>query len=172
MKRILNSWQLLALLVVIGAVLPWLLVGGAGPVLPRSLGELDLQHEVLGVEAAAMVNDMHGRPVAEARHAIGYYGSTRGGAVLYVTMYLGDADARDAEGRMGAKIATGEYVFQEYRTGVVDGKSVAACTGLGQTHFIFSHGSFPLLAVGQPRVGRRSVALSHRLAAMKKVARA
>ena len=138
MKRILNSWWRLALLVVLGTIAPWLLVGGADPVLPQSLGELQLQHLVTGAEAAGMVDDMHGRPVADARHAIGYYGSPRGSSPLCDALPKGDR----CEGwrrTHGAKIASGEYVFQGYRRGIVDGKPVAACTGLGQTHFIFSH---------------------------------
>jgi len=86
-----------------------------------------------------MVNRMHGRPVAEAWNAIGYYGSGQGGAVLYVTQYSRALEARDGEERMGEKIASGDYAFRGYRRGVVEGKTVAACVGLGQAHFIFSH---------------------------------
>jgi len=139
MKRVFNSWLWLGLLLVAGTVTPWLVVDSPGPALPESLGSLALRHAVVGSEAAAMVNRMHGRSVAEAWNAIGYYSSSQGGAALYVTLYPSGEKAREAEERMGAKLESGEYVFQGYNKGMVDGTPVAACMGLGQAHFIFSH---------------------------------
>jgi hypothetical protein len=139
MKRVFNSWQWLVLLVVSGTVTPWLVRDSSGPALPESLGSLVLRHAVTGAAAAAAVNRMHGRSVAEAWNAIGYYGSSQGGAVLYVILYPSGEKAREAEERMGAKLESGEYVFQGYRKGMVDGMPVAVCMGLGQAHFIFSH---------------------------------
>jgi hypothetical protein len=112
MKRVFNSWQWLVLLVVSGTVTPWLVRDSSGPALPESLGSLVLRHAVTGAAAAAAVNRMHGRSVAEAWNAIGYYGSSQGGAVLYVILYPSGEKAREAEERMGAKLESGEYVFQ------------------------------------------------------------
>ena len=140
MNSLMRSWLWLGLLVVVALVVPSLLVDRDGPLLPGSLGTLTLQTSVVGADAAVLVDRMHGRSVAEGENAIGVYRAARGHAVLYVTRYADADGASEAEMRMGEKIGSGDYVFRGFRRAIVDGQPVAACSGLGQEHFILSRG--------------------------------
>lgn len=151
MHALLRSWFWLCLLVALALVVPSLIADRDGPLLPRSLGRLALQTSVAGVDAAAMVDRLHDRSVAEEQNAIGLYRSAQGQAVLYVTRYADAEGANDAEKRMGEKIGSGDYVFRGFRRAIVDGQPVAACSGLGQEHFILARGpALYWLAVDPP----------------------
>ena len=140
-NSILNSPLWLALLVAAAVLSPFVVTTLGRPPFPEGLGPLALQEAVSGNDARNVIERMHGKDVGAGENHIGFYGSPRGRAVVYVSLFSTRGAAQRAEQLMHTKIAHGNAAFSHYRTVRLEGEMVGSCVGLGQVHFFFAEGS-------------------------------
>lgn len=139
MKRHLAGWPGLIMLALIGAAVPMVLFVLLRSALPHELGPLKLVQSVSGKDAAAMVDRMHGREVAQRENFIGLYRGERGSATVYLTVYPTDRLAGEIYAAMERRIEEGDTAFDHFSRFRVEGQDGAACVGQGQIHFFFAH---------------------------------
>jgi hypothetical protein len=139
MRRTLSGWPGLIVLSSFGAVAPLVLVLLFRTALPHELGPLKLVQSAWGKEAAAMVDRMHGKEVAQRENFIGLYRSERGAATVYLTAYPTDRLAEENYAVMERRIEAGNTPFDHLSHISVLGQDGAACIGQGQVHFFFAY---------------------------------
>ena len=140
MRRILRSPAWLAALLIGGAALPFIIQSVRPGALPVELGPVRLQRTIVGEEARALVDHLHGMAVAEHWSAVGFYRGSAGAATLYVTVYAQALPAEQAFTSMDSLIAAGNPVFGHVRRVAMNGQRATVCSGMGQTHFFFVRG--------------------------------
>jgi len=109
------------------------------PVLPQSIGGLALAHQLNGERANEILNRMHDKEVTPATNLIGMYAGGNTSAVVYVSAYRSDDEARDAYATMAWRISVGNPIFAEYSTIRIENHDASFCIGQGQVHYFFPH---------------------------------
>jgi hypothetical protein len=136
MKRILLGLLVVAVLLFAVFVVVRLSVSSGD--VPQELGALELDRAVVGNDARAIVDRMHGRTVTPSRSAVGYYSGPGGKAALYVSRYAHSDSATAVLARMAKRIDRPGGPFDQLRLLPADRNRTYMCLGLGQAHFFFA----------------------------------
>lgn len=139
MRRHLTGWPGLIILALLGAAGPLVLVVLFQSVLPHELGPLKLVQSASGKDAAAMVDRMHGKEVAQRESFIGLYRGDKGAATVYLAVYPTDRLAAQNYAVMERRIEAGNTAFDRFSRISIQGQDGAACVGQGQVHFFFAY---------------------------------
>lgn len=106
--------------------------------LPDEVNSLMLVKTISGEEAKNYINKLHFQPVTENENLIGYYENESGSAIVYVTIYKNEKDARNDFVKMTKKISPENSVFIYPQFFEHKGNQIYKCFGMGMTHFVFS----------------------------------
>lgn len=87
-----------------------------------------------------MVDKLHFREVGPHKNEIGFYHNESGPLTVYVSRYDDGSEADSGFQNMSGKIMEDQQVFIMGKYLMIRGRRVFRCFGLGQTHFIFTHG--------------------------------
>lgn len=109
--------------------------------LPEDFFGLKLQKKLTGVEAKKFVDELHFQEVAPDKNAIGFYSSTAGSAVIYITYYSSENIAQTEYEKMINKISPENSVFINPEFINIAGKDIYRCFGMGQSHYVFAYGN-------------------------------
>lgn len=107
--------------------------------LPQTFYGLTLSKKLTGESAKDFVNQLHFQNVTETDNEIGFYNGEKGKAIIYITYYASEEDAKKDEIRMTEKISPQNSVFINGEKLIVNGKSIYRTFGMGQSHYVFSH---------------------------------
>jgi len=108
--------------------------------IPSSAGEFKLKQKVTGKEADKQLNKLHFNPIVTGKkNEIGYYEAAGKNAVVYITGYINETDAKTDFGKMTKKISPENSVFISPSFFNFMGYNIYRCFGMGQTHFVFVH---------------------------------
>jgi hypothetical protein len=106
--------------------------------LPSELGDLIRVHVVEGEKANEILNRMHDKEVTPTTNMIGMYSRGNSNAVVYLSQYRSDEDARIAYEKMARSIEKGNLLFTEYRSVRLANRDASFCVGQGQDHYFFA----------------------------------
>lgn len=107
--------------------------------LPENFMGLRLQKKLTGIEAKNFVDKLHINEVAPEKNEIGFYESTNGTAIIYIT-YYGDPNTSHSEyKRMINKISPENSVFINPEIVEINGREIYRCFGMGQSHYVFAN---------------------------------
>ncbi len=106
-------------------------------IFPQNILGYSLVRKISGVEAQKMVNRIHLQPVTDMENEIGFYEKNTEQAVIYVTYYQSENDARVDLTKMVNKISPQNSIF--LNGGQLEINKIIAYRyfGMGQTHYIF-----------------------------------
>jgi len=107
---------------------------------PEIIKEQKLTKKITGEEAKNFVDHLHTQKVAADKNEIGFYEGDRGTTTVYISYYNSSLEADEEGQKMTEKISPENSVFTGGQTIDVEGRQVYRCFGMGQTHFVFSHG--------------------------------
>ena len=136
MKRSLLRLLLVAVLVLAVYLLVRLSVSSKS--IPQNLGALGLERAVVGDDARAIVNRMHGRAVTPSRSTVGFYDGPEGEATLYVSGYAHPDSAAIVLEQMAERIERPGTPFDNLRLLPSARHRTYMCLGTGQAHFFFA----------------------------------
>ena len=105
--------------------------------LPDEFFGLSLTKKMVGNEAKEFVNKLHFEPVTETKNEIGFYESKKGSALIYITHYNNNGDAKADYKLMTEKISPQNSVFIGAEYLMLNEKEVYRCFGMGQSHYVF-----------------------------------
>ncbi len=108
--------------------------------LPPDFFELQLKNKLSGDDAIEYVNKLHLQNVAADSNEIGFYNGFKGDAIIYISYYENEESALIEEKRMTEKISPENSVFFMGEYIDIEGKKIYRTYGMGQTHYVFSHG--------------------------------
>jgi len=106
--------------------------------IPQELGSLALERAVVGDDARAIVDRMHGRAVTPSRSTVGIYSGPGGEATLYVSRYAHADSAAAVLEQMAERIERPGSPFDQLRLLPAARHRTYMCLGLGQAHFFFA----------------------------------
>lgn len=108
-------------------------------ILPQHILAYTLVKVISGSEATQMVNRLHLQPVTDSKNEIGFYESETKQAIIYVTYYQSEMNAKDDLIKMVDKISPENSVF--INGGQLESNNITVYRyfGMGQTHFIFRY---------------------------------
>ncbi len=109
----------------------------SGEVLPERISDLQLVKTISGESAKIHINKLHHQPVTENENVIGYYENMSGEAIVYITLYRNESEAKADLDKMTNKISPENSVFInpvffDYRS-----NKIYRCFGMGMTHYVF-----------------------------------
>lgn len=134
-----RSGWLLAFLGVVCVVALIVVLWRNEPRLPSSIVSLELKRTLKGAAASAIIDHLHGKGVTPQSNLIGIYAGKQGSAVVYMSVYVSDAEVKNALGEMRSRISSGNPIFDHYSETKIQGHQVSSCLGQGQAHYFFSH---------------------------------
>ncbi|MGB9663665.1 MAG: hypothetical protein ACPL25_01930 [Ignavibacteria bacterium] len=105
--------------------------------LPEEVYQLSLVKTISGREAKDYINKLHFQPVTENENLIGHYENASGNAVVYVTLYKNEIDAKNDFIKMTQKISPENSVFIYPQFFDHKGNKIYKCFGMGMTHYVF-----------------------------------
>jgi hypothetical protein len=105
--------------------------------LPNEFFDLKLDKKLTGKRAIEFVNKLHFNPVTSEKNEIGFYSSSKGTAIIYITYYKNREQARRNYIKMTEKISPQNSVFIQGKTFELNGRIIYQTFGMGQTHFVF-----------------------------------
>lgn len=108
--------------------------------LPEDFFGLKLEQKLTGTEARNFVDKLHFQEVASDKNEIGFYKSSAGSAIIYITYYSDDEMAKEEYESMINKISPYNSVFVDPEFIKVKDKTIYRCFGMGQTHYVFANG--------------------------------
>ena len=106
--------------------------------LPKSLGALQVQEEIRGERANAIINSMHGKRVTPRDNMIAKYESNNGTATVYLSVYQGSPESEKTFQQMVNGIEKGTSPFADLKRLTLYDNNVAFCIGFGQAHYFFA----------------------------------
>ena len=109
--------------------------------LPEKLYGFKLVNKLSGNEAKKFVDQLHLNEVAPQKNEIGFYESTVGKLMIYVTYYDDNAKSQSEYEKMISKISPENSVFYDPSIIVTNQKHLYRCYGMGQFHYVFPSGS-------------------------------
>lgn len=107
-------------------------------ILPERINDLILIKTIDGNEAKEYINKLHFQPVSKNENIIGYYESLSGEAIVYITIYPDQKEAKIDFEKMTNKISSGNSVFVYPQFFDYEGNKIYKCFGMGMSHFVFS----------------------------------
>lgn len=110
---------------------------GRKETLPKDLMGYTLVESISGTEAQKTVNQIHLNPVTDTDNEIGYYEKGNDKAIIYITHYKTDDDAKTDLIKMVEKISPQNSVFINGGQFVINEIKIYRYFGMGQTHFVF-----------------------------------
>lgn len=153
-SRLKKSWlAAIAALIVIAAItalLPYFRSPATS--LPSTLGDLRLTKTILGDEAKAIINQMHGKGVTPTDNLIGTYQGTGGTATLYLSNYETREQSQQVLAKMVGGIKTGFTPFSNYERMIIENTEVSFSIGSGQSHYFFCSGKSLYWLTADPAV--------------------
>ncbi len=126
--------------------------------LPPELSGMKLVRVTTGQGAAAMIARLHGKDVAPAESHIGYYGGGAMQAVLYVSRFASDEEARSQLAAMSDRIGAGSSGFGHHAQFTIDAREIHLVLGQGQVHYFFTEGSDLSWLAMRPDLARAGLA--------------
>jgi hypothetical protein len=105
--------------------------------LPKSLGSLQLQKEIRGEQARALINNMHGKGVTPKDNMIAVYGDNSGSATAYLSVYDSRSQSEETFQQMTRGIEKGTSPFSDFKRMTIRGQEISFCVGFGQAHYFF-----------------------------------
>jgi len=106
--------------------------------LPERVNQLTLVKTISGQEAKDYINKLHFQPVTENENLIGHYENESVSAIVYVTLYKNQEDAKIDFDKMTKKISPENSVFIYPQFFDYKGNNIYKCFGMGMTHFVFA----------------------------------
>lgn len=122
------------------------------PVLPKTLGSLEMTNEVRGDKARSIINQMHGKGVTPTDNIIGTYEGTGGTATMYLSNYETREQSQQVLAKMVGGIKTGFTPFSNYERMIIENIEVSFCIGSGQSHYFFCSGKSLYWLTADPAV--------------------
>ncbi|MEJ2544280.1 MAG: hypothetical protein P8Y99_09450 [Calditrichaceae bacterium] len=110
---------------------------GKRETLPEDLLGYTLVKNISGTAAQKTVNQIHLNPVTDTNNEIGYYEKGDDKAIIYVTSYKTDDDAKTDLIKMIEKISPQNSVFVNGGQIEINEIKIYRYFGMGQTHFVF-----------------------------------
>ncbi|MCX8056346.1 MAG: hypothetical protein N3F03_01895 [Ignavibacteria bacterium] len=107
-------------------------------IVPEKVSELLLVKTITGEEAKNIINKLHFQPVTDNENLIGYYENQSGQAIVYVTIYDKDEEAKNDFEKMTKKISPENSVFIFPQFFDFENNKIYKCFGMGMTHFVFA----------------------------------
>lgn len=107
-------------------------------ILPDKVDDLILVKTLSGNIAKNYINKLHFQPVTENENLIGYYENLSGNAIVYVTIYNSEREARHDFDKMTRKISPENSVFIYPEFFNYENNKIYKCFGMGMTHFVFT----------------------------------
>jgi len=126
--------------------------------LPPEIEGMKLANEVTGEMAAAMIARLHGKDVAPTESYIGHYGTGSRHAMLYVSRFESEEQARSLLKVMSLRIGKGSSGFGHHRQIEVTGREIHLVLGQGQVHYFFAKGRSLYWLGIDPRLARAGLA--------------
>lgn len=107
-------------------------------ILPEKINDLMLIKTIEGDEAKKYIDKLHFQPVSKNENIIGYYENLSGEAIVYVTTYPDQKEAKIDFEKMTEKISPENSVFVYPQFFDYKGNKIYKCFGMGMSHFVFS----------------------------------
>lgn len=136
MKR--SLLRLLLIAVLLFAIYVAVRLSVSSSEIPQELGSLELERAVVGDDARAIVDRMHGRAVTPSESTVGIYSGPGGEATLYVSRYAHADSATAVLEQMAERIGRPGSPFDQLRLLPASRQRTYMCLAFGQAHFFFT----------------------------------
>lgn len=104
---------------------------------PAQIAGLKLRHSSQGEEAMAKISRLHGKEIEMKNGYVAHYESDRAKAMLYISEFDSEGQARQQIELMKKKIEKGSKGFGHFRELEVEEKTIYSVWGFGQIHYFY-----------------------------------
>lgn len=130
----------ITILTLFGAAYFFSVAAGSKPeqfTFPAQMASLKLGHFSQGEEAMANISKLHGKEIEMKNGYVAHYESDRAKAMLYISEFDSQDQARQQIELMRKKIEKGSKAFAHLRELQVEERTIYSVLGFGQIHYFY-----------------------------------